>query len=179
MIMNNLLEKKKRSQFLLPRKLQGFVVSVHVIHVVSVQVIKLPFFVVAILHMYTHQNHGRIQDFHFFFFFFFFLGGGRERCDHAHHGRDPQSALWPGSRIRLRALEALGGFDALSCYLSHIFRHSHTKRERKSRSNFRGGGAPVAPPLNPPLKTEAIMFSRSALPLNLHAVLILIQVVKV
>ena len=94
----------------------------------------------------AHQ--GRIQHFH--------LGGGgawKIMCAHAHHGHKARRPLWPGSRVRLRDLEALGVFFyALSCYLSLIFKHSDTKWEKKnhSQSNLGGGGAPVAPPLNLP-----------------------------
>ena len=86
---------------------------------------------------------GRIQDFH--------LGEEQQiMCAHAHHERKARSPLRPGSRTRLRALEALGTFDALSCYLSLIFKHSDTKWDKKthSRSNLRGG---ARPPLDPPL----------------------------
>ena len=48
-------------------------------------------------------------------------------CMHAHPKREARSPLRPGSRAHLRALEALGVFDALSCYLSLIFKHSDTK----------------------------------------------------
>ena len=52
----------------------------------------------------------------------------------------------PGPAFK-RALESLGVFDALSCYLSLIFKHSDTKLDYKThnQSNFRGC-APVAPP---------------------------------
>ena len=33
-------------------------------------------------------------------------------------------------RARLRALLALGGFDALLCYVRFIFKHSHTKWDK-------------------------------------------------
>ena len=68
-------------------------------------------------------------------------------CGHAHHEREAQSPLRPGEA-------AVGGFVALSCYLSLTFKHSDTKWGGKhSRSNIRGGGAPVAPPsLNSPLE---------------------------
>ena len=43
-------------------------------------------------------------------------------------------------------------FEALSCYLSLILKHSYTKWDTKqSRSNWGGGGLPAAPPLDPPL----------------------------
>ena len=66
-------------------------------------------------------------------------------CEQAHHEREAQSPLRPGSR----ALEALGGFDALSCYPSLIFKHSDTKWEKKNIVDqiLGGGWAPVAPPL--------------------------------
>ena len=62
-------------------------------------------------------------------------GGGAQKnmCEHAHHERQPRSPL--------RALEALGYFDALSCYPSLSFKYSDTKWAKKhSQSNFRGGG---------------------------------------
>ena len=43
-------------------------------------------------------------------------GGARTHITRA----KPKSLYWPGSRARLRALAALGVFDALSCYLSLI-----------------------------------------------------------
>ena len=56
-------------------------------------------------------------------------GGGAKayKCAlHAHHEREARSPLRPGSRARLKALEALGVFDALLCYLILIFKHSDT-----------------------------------------------------
>ena len=70
------------------------------------------------------KSRGRIQDFHW-------GGGGGEHkrlCAHTHitsrkhevpYGRGPGLTLWPGS--------SRGVFDALSCYLSLIFKHSDTK----------------------------------------------------
>ena len=56
-------------------------------------------------------------------------GGGRKRfCAGTHiTSAKPNLPYTAGSRGRLRALEALGFFDALSCYLSLIFKHSDTK----------------------------------------------------
>ena len=48
-------------------------------------------------------------------------------------------------RDRLRALEALGVFDALSCYLSLIFKHSDTTWDLKNIVDQILGGR------NPPL----------------------------
>ena len=42
-------------------------------------------------------------------------------CMHTHHEREELSPLRPGSRARLRALEALGVFDALLCYVSEPY----------------------------------------------------------
>ena len=77
-------------------------------------------------------------------------------CAHAHHERKAQSPLCLGSRVRFRALEALGGFDALSCYLSLICMHSDTKWDLKqhSQSNVRGGGGGV--PVVPSSKSATI-----------------------
>ena len=76
------------------------------------------------LHIMDHEatmtlRQGQIQD----------GGGGGVRNAkyyvrrHTHHEHEARSHLWPGFRARLRALEALGVFDALSCYLSLILRH--------------------------------------------------------
>ena len=54
-------------------------------------------------------------------------GGGEIMRAHAHHEARSPNPLRQGSRARLRALEALNGFDALLCYLSLIFKHSDTK----------------------------------------------------
>ena len=61
-------------------------------------------------------------------------GGGAQTimCAHALHKREAWSPLRPGSRARLRALGAPGGFDALSCYLSLIFKQSDTKWDKKN-----------------------------------------------
>ena len=85
---------------------------------------------------------GRIQDFN--------LGGGgakdyvRARTSRA---RSLKSLiiLRPGSRARFRALEALRVIDALSCYLSLIFKHSDTKC--RSTFFFGGGGGACCGPL--------------------------------
>ena len=70
---------------------------------------------ICFLQMYTGANPG------------FSLGGGgggggakKNMCANAYHEREARSPLRSGSRARLRALEALGGFDALSCYMSLI-----------------------------------------------------------
>ena len=76
-------------------------------------------------------------------------GGGAQKImsTHAHHELEPQSILQLGSRAHdLRALEALRVFDALSCYLSLIFKHSHTKWDEKNIvDKILGGHAPVVP----------------------------------
>ena len=65
---------------------------------------------------------GRIQDFH---------GGGGGAKDYLRARilpeHEPRSPLRPGPMARLRALETLGVFNALSCYLSLILEHSDTK----------------------------------------------------
>ena len=70
----------------------------------------------------TPYHQGWIQDFDFDFFFW--RGGGRKRLSsHTHHEREARlTAGVQGPPIR--ALEALGVFDALSlsCYLSLIFK---------------------------------------------------------
>ena len=94
------------------------------------------------------SGQGRIQDFH--------LGEGAQKImsGHAHHEREARSSLRPGSRARLRALEPLGGFDALLCYMSQIFKHSDTKWDLKNTvSNFRG--ARLLPPAPPPPSNSA------------------------
>ena len=76
-------------------------------------------------------------------------GGGRKRlCVRTHI--TSANAAKPEFNFG-RALEALEIFDALSCYLSLIFKHFDTKWDFKNRSNFRE--APVAPPLDPTLVT--------------------------
>ena len=72
-------------------------------------------------------------------------------CANAHYRSGvTRSPLRQRSRAHLRALEALGVFDALSCYLSLISKHSDTKWDLKNTVRsiffFWGGGAPVAPP---------------------------------
>ena len=58
-----------------------------------------------------------------------------------------------GSRASFRAMEALRVLDALSCYLSLIFKHSDTKWDTKNIvDQILGGGVPDAPPLNPALE---------------------------
>ena len=67
---------------------------------------------------------------------------------HAHHEREAQSPLRPGSRAHLKTL------DALSCYLSLIFKLSDTKWDKikpKSIKYWRGGGGNRHPPLDLPL----------------------------
>ena len=58
------------------------------------------------------------------------------------------------------ALEALGVFYALSCYLSLIFKHSDTiwdlTKLKIVDQFFFGGGAPIAPPLNPPMSKKEL-----------------------
>ena len=104
---------------------------------------------VSILHV-----QGRIQDFH--------LGGGGGAKDYARArtswAQNPKSLIIirPGSRAGpLKGPGSSRGFDALSCYLSLICKHSDTKWEggggKHSRSNFRGACCAPPPPLNPPL----------------------------
>ena len=71
-------------------------------------------------------------------------GGGRESlCAPTHNARaKPRSPLRPGSRARLRTLAALGVFDTLSCYLSHILRILIQNGIKKYSIKFKGGGAP-------------------------------------
>ena len=54
--------------------------------------------------------------------------------------------------MSLRAMEALGGFDALEIVLSEIFKHSVTEWDFSIIvDQILAGRAPVAPP-NPPLQ---------------------------
>ena len=72
----------------------------------------------------------------------FSLGGGAKNMyAHVHHERETR----PGSR----ALEALGVFYALSCYLSIIFKHSGTNWDKNIVDQILG--VPAAPPLDSPL----------------------------
>ena len=94
-----------------------------------------------------------------------FRGGGRKRIwARAHCEREARSPLRPGSRARL-GLWKLSGFLMLSRAIwALFFKHSDTKWEEKkthSRSNFRGGGAPIAPPLNPPPTCNNVGFGGS------------------
>ena len=71
----------------------------------------------------------------------------------AHHERKAQSPLQPGSRARLRSLEALEVFDALLCYLSLILKRSDTKLDIKKPTVgqiFGGRACCVVPPPPPP-----------------------------
>ena len=74
-----------------------------------------------------------------------FMGGGGAKimCGHAHHEREARRPLRPGSRA------PLGFFDALSCYLSLIFKHSDAKRVKKHTVDPILGewGARLLPPL--------------------------------
>ena len=92
---------------------------------------------------------GRIQDFYFVLYFFIYWGGGgaKDYVRDAQHEREARSPLRPGSRARLRALEALEIFGALSCYLSVIFGSILRKKLNKkpktlyrSKTLFFGGG---------------------------------------
>ena len=76
-----------------------------------------------------------IYIYFFFFFFFFFLGGGGQR--------EARSPLWSGSRAVKRTLQEYKVFDALSCYLSLIFKHLDTNIEGKNTvdQNLGGGGS--------------------------------------
>ena len=69
-------------------------------------------------------------------------GGANDLCAHTHIMNAKPRVPYNGGPLKLSA-----GFDALSCYLSPIVKHSDTKWEKR-RSNFRGGGgvAPIAPP---------------------------------
>ena len=68
---------------------------------------------------------------------FFFFGGGRKRlCGHTHHELEARVPYGRGKR----ALEALRVYDALSCYLSLIFKHSDTKWDTIKHSRSNGGG---------------------------------------
>ena len=75
---------------------------------------------------------GRSQDFH--------LGGGgggagRKRlCASTHITARNRTCFRQGSRARLRALEALGFFNALSCNLCIIFKHSDKKKLKKTKT---------------------------------------------
>ena len=82
---------------------------------------------------------------------FSWWGGGAQKlmCAHAHYDHETQRPFRQDSKARLKALEALGLFYALSCYLRIIFNHSDAKWDLKTSGFF--WGAQVAPPLNPPL----------------------------
>ena len=59
---------------------------------------------------------------------------------------------------------ALGGLDALSCYLGIIFNHSDTKLNKNIVDQILGGGGRLLRPpldLHPPLYCEAIMCYRT------------------
>ena len=64
-------------------------------------------------------------------------GGGRNRlCACDTKPEVPYSCCrGPGLAYNLRALEALGVFDTLSCYLSLVFKHSDTKLDNKKQNS--------------------------------------------
>ena len=64
---------------------------------------------------FQNNNQGRIEDFQ--------IEEAQKDYYHAAHSQREVT----GSRALKRALEALGLFHALSCYLSLIFNHSSTK----------------------------------------------------
>ena len=78
-------------------------------------------------------------------------GGGLQKiiCAHAHHEHEPRSPLWPGSRARLRALEALGFFFFMlshaiwALFLSILIQNGI---EKNIVDQILGGRAPVVPP---------------------------------
>ena len=86
----------------------------------------------------------------------FSLGGGGGARDYVpartYTSAEPNS-LFVGVQGLLKGPGSSWGFYAISCYLSLVFKHSDTKwaKKKKSQSNFRGEGAPIAPPLDPPL----------------------------
>ena len=64
------------------------------------------------------------------------MGGGQKiMCTHTYQECEARSPVGLGCRARLRALEALGVFYALSCYLSLIFKHSDTKWDKNNIVN--------------------------------------------
>ena len=86
---------------------------------------------------------GRIQNFH--------VGGGAHQIMvvHTYHKREARSPYGRGPGPS--SLEALQVFDAISCYMSLIFKlfkHSDAKWEKKyCQSKLGGGGGtPAAPP---------------------------------
>ena len=92
------------------------------------------------------------------FFFFFFLGGAQNiMCMHAHHKHEDWSPLRPGSRTRLRALEALGVLmlsRAIWALLSILIQNGIKKQNIADHLFFGGGGGggpPATPPLDPQL----------------------------
>ena len=85
----------------------------------------------------VQRKQERSQDFHWGW------GGGGGRLymcarTHTHPERETRSPLRPGRVFN----------NALSCYLSLIFKHSEEEkngRKKHSRSNFRGGGGLLHP----------------------------------
>ena len=55
---------------------------------------------------------------------FSFRGAQKIMCTNAHNEPETRSPFWQGFRARLKALEALGFFNALESYLSPVFKHS-------------------------------------------------------
>ena len=72
------------------------------------------FIMLPLVSWYSNRSPGRIQDFHL-------EGVQKVMCAQAHHEHEARYPLRPGSRARSRTPEALGVFDALSCYLSLIY----------------------------------------------------------
>ena len=93
--------------------------------------------------MYKHTKiyQGQIQDFHW--------GAGRKDYVgvHTHHMCEAWSPLWPGSRARLKALEALGGWGQCSLVLSEPYLLSFWYKMgfKKTIVDNMGGGGCCSP----------------------------------
>ena len=108
--------------------------------------------------IHNNTQQGRIQDFH--------GGGGRKRlCAHActSQARFPKFLIRPGSMHGKLSFFFFFSFNALSCYLSLIFKHSHTKWDKKTHIVDQIlGGRNRRPPLNPPLHRTTIIYLHEA-----------------
>ena len=86
-------------------------------------------------------------------------GGGAQKIMCTHHEREARSPLRPGSRARLRALEALGGFwcslKLFEPYFS-AFWYKMGGGGGNIVDQILGRRAPVSPPINTPLKKKGL-----------------------
>ena len=80
---------------------------------------------------------------------FWYRGVQKIMCRHTHYEREALSPLRPGSRVRLRALEAIRVFYAISCATWALFVRQSEKNGIKNTQSiqFGGGGGRLLHPL--------------------------------